>query len=241
MVVVELEVVVELLVDRVVVVLDEGLLVAAGVLLEEVEPEGEAEVEVEVDSGMTELVEDVVELAAEDEAAVLVVVLADDVEPVAGGHDKASDWITPVIGGSCRDDRGAPAGTSTLGNVSVWPPSRVTVTVHVWASATGSATAARVMKNAAAPISAAQMRRPHVTLTVLLLTALNVALPRVFQDPSCGGLTGSYWSPRSIAIWNRTGSAHSSTAGTHGLSRDLHALIPIGHCLAPAPMACQRG
>jgi hypothetical protein len=111
----------------------------------------EREGEVEVELGV---VED--ELEELDEGGLLVVVELLD-ELGAGEHDIVSEITGPLIG-RFSEDTGVPGGTSML-NVSVTPVSRVTVTVHGSADATGMAAVARTTNRAAASESIARSRR----------------------------------------------------------------------------------
>ena len=120
----------------------ELLLVVVELLELELELEVEVELELELELELDELdgvpvlvvllvVLLLVVLVGEDVVLVVVVLLVVEL----GWHDSLSDVTTPVIG-RCIDEIGVPGGTLTL-KVSVWPVTRVTVTVQASADATG--------------------------------------------------------------------------------------------------------
>jgi hypothetical protein len=154
------------------VVLDEFVVVVF-VVPGPAECEGEVEVELEVVEDELELdeLDELDELEELDglEKVVVVVLELDELEEelVAGAHVIDSVATTPLIG-SFSDDRGVPGGTSTL-NVSVTPPTSVTVTVHGSADATGIAASPRTTKMATASDSTARSRRLIVKLVRPLL------------------------------------------------------------------------
>jgi hypothetical protein len=120
------------------------------------------------------LVVDVVEL--EEVGAELVVdglvvdelvvdgLVVDEPVVVAGPQLIVSETTTPWIG-SDSDETGVPAGTST-GKVNCCPPSRITVTVHALAEASGIAASPRMIT---ADVTAAISFRLPNTVACLLL------------------------------------------------------------------------
>jgi hypothetical protein len=147
------------------VVLDEFVVVVF-VVPGPAECEGEVEVELEVvEEELVELVE--LDELEELEEVVVVLELDELEELVAGAHVMDSVATTPLTG-RFSDDRGVLGGTSTL-NVSVTPPTSVTVTVHGSAEATGIAASPRTTKMATASDSTARSRRLIVKLVRPLL------------------------------------------------------------------------
>ena len=75
----------------------------------------------------------VVDVVVDDEVVLGVVLVVVGVDE----HDSVTDWTGPVAG-RWIEDSGVPGGTFTV-NVSLAPPTSVTVTTHVSAEALGSA------------------------------------------------------------------------------------------------------
>ena len=156
------------------VVLDEVVVVVVFVVPEcegevEVEPvvvdeddEVEVEVEVEVEDEDEEAEEELDELG--DAVVVIVVVVVDDDEVVAAAQVIVSETAPGMLTG------GMTPGVAITGpTVCVPPPTRVTVTVHVSAEATGMAARPRTTKIAAASTSTARNLRLNVKLVRPLL------------------------------------------------------------------------
>jgi hypothetical protein len=122
----------------------------------------EGEVEVELEEVDDELVDD-------GAAVVVVVELALELveEAEAGAQDIDSPATTPLIG-RFSDETGVPGGTLTL-NVSVTPPTIVTVTVQASAEASGTSAVARNANTAAANASTVRSRRGILTVVRPLL------------------------------------------------------------------------
>jgi hypothetical protein len=137
----------------------------------EVEVEVEVEVELELDDvDEVDEVDDcvvVAELVGEDVVVVVVLVLTDTAGVVAldGAHCSLSEATGPVMGRPIAE-MGVPGATLTL-KTRVWPPTRVTVTVHASADAVGIAARAMAMKIAPAMASTANSLRRPLTVAPL--------------------------------------------------------------------------
>ena len=166
---------------------------------------------------------------------VLVVGVELELVDGGGGGGAAHDSVTPTIGpltGSEIDDNGVPGGTLTV-NVSLTPPSSVTVTVHVSADAVGSAAIASVTR--VAPVAATAITSFRLLNTVAyLLPPSNV---RMFAAPRGGDVRTTLltcfqvcnaellreWSISSIA--RHGGAQHGRRAATASATAD-----PLRHC-----------
>lgn len=173
------------------------------------ECEGEVEVELEVDDEeLVELEEEVDEL---EELVVVLVELEALEELVAGAHDIVSVATTPLIG-RFSEETGVVGGTSTL-NVSVTPPTSVTVTVHGSADALGMAASPRTTKMATASDRTARSRRLIVKLVRPLLAPSTCASHALICSTSlcCRG-HGTAWYG---ALQFRTGGVHAAVMRRH--------------------------
>ena len=110
--------------------------------------------------------------------------VVDEPVVVAGPQLIVSEATTPWIG-SDSDETGVPAGTST-GKVNCCPPSRITVTVHALAEASGIAASPRMIS---ADVTAAISFRLPNTVAYLLLPS-RVRMEWVSRPH--GGVAGRY-------------------------------------------------
>jgi hypothetical protein len=159
----------------------EVLVVFVGVL----ECEGEVEVELELEELDEVPVDDEEELLEEldDVVELVVVVVVVELEAVAHAIDSVA--TTPLTG-RFSDEIGVPGGTSTL-NVSVTPPTSVTVTVQASAEAMGTSAVARTASTAAAAATIARSLRPMFTVVRPVLPAsLYASLVRPLSAVSRG-------------------------------------------------------
>ncbi len=163
----------------------EVLVVFVGVL----ECEGEVEVELDVEELDEVLLEEEEELLDElDDGVELAVVEVVELEAAAQAIDSVA--TTPLTG-RFSDETGVPGGTSTL-NVSVTPPTSVTVTVQASADATGTRAVARTASTAAAAATIARSLRPMFTVVRPVLPASPYASLVRLRVQHCRGRTARY-------------------------------------------------